>query len=105
VLVVEDEPDARELLSLTLEVSGAKVVAVDRPRKRWTPCSSTRRMVAQRYRPADRKCYELICKVRSMDSEARHVPAVALTAFRGGEGSETARVPGFSDPFGQTGRA
>ena len=39
--------------------------------------------------------YELICKVRSMDSEARHVPAVALTAFAAEKDRKLALSAGF----------
>jgi len=96
VLVVEDEPDARELLSLTLEVSGAKVVAVESAQEALDTLqfNKTDVLLSDIGLPIE-SGYELICKVRSMDSEARHVPAVALTAFAAEKDRKLALSAGF----------
>src|SRR5204862_286326 len=82
VLVVEDEPDARELLSLTLECSGAKVEAVQSAKEAldYLQLFKPDVLLSDIGLPIE-SGYELIRKVRALSSEASQVPAVALTAF------------------------
>jgi PAS domain S-box-containing protein len=96
VLVVEDEPDARELLALTLECSGARVEAVESAQEALENL--------HRFRPhvllSDiglpvQSGYELIRKVRLLSSEASHLPAVALTAFATEKDRQRAMSAGF----------
>ena len=82
VLVVEDEPDARELLSLTLEVSGAKVEAFDSAQEALNNLHDfdPHVLLSDIGLPIE-SGYDLIRKVRALPSEASTIPAVALTAF------------------------
>jgi CheY-like chemotaxis protein len=81
VLVVDDEPDAKELVRRLFEEQGAAVV---------TASSAAEALAALATRPPDVMVsdigmpgvdgYELIRRVRA-GSAARDVPAVALTAY------------------------
>jgi CheY-like chemotaxis protein len=83
VLVVEDDADGRELLSVALEFYGADVCAVD-------GAEAARRMLARQIphvlvsdigMPGE-DGYSLIQSVRKLAASGkRHMPAVALTAF------------------------
>ena len=83
VLVVEDDADGRELLSVALEFYGADVCAVD-------GAEAARRMLARQIPPVlvsdigmpGEDGYSLIQSVRKLGASGkRHMPAVALTAF------------------------
>jgi PAS domain S-box-containing protein len=96
VLVVEDEPDARELLALTLECSGARVEAVESAQE------ALERL--QRFKPdvllSDiglpvESGYELIRKVRLLSGAESNIPAVALTAFATEKDRQLALAAGF----------
>jgi CheY-like chemotaxis protein len=96
VLVVEDEPDARELLSLTLECSGAKVEAVESAQQALEnlPVFKPDVLLSDIGLPIE-SGYELIRKVRSLSSEASNIPAVALTAFATEKDRQLAISAGF----------
>jgi PAS domain S-box-containing protein len=96
VLVVEDEPDARELLAITLECSGAKVETVESAQEALDnlPVFRPHVLLSDIGLPIE-SGYELIRKVRSLSSEASHVPAVALTAFATEKDRELALSAGF----------
>jgi signal transduction histidine kinase/CheY-like chemotaxis protein len=97
LLVVEDDADARELLSMILQEAGAEV----------TTASSANEALAafDRQRPdvlvsdigmPDGDGYSLIRKVRLLEGEsAAKVPAVALTAFARAEDRGEALGSGF----------
>lgn len=96
VLLIEDEPDTRELLAITLETSGAEVAAVESAQEALNHL--------QRFNPhvllSDiglpiESGYELIRKVRALSSEIRNVPAVALTAFATEKDRQRALAAGF----------
>ena len=82
ILLVEDEPDARELIAILLQGSGATVEAVD------TASSALQRLpifipdvlVSDIGLPRE-SGYDLIRKIRSLSSEVNKIPAIALTAF------------------------
>ncbi|HEU4509637.1 MAG TPA: PAS domain S-box protein [Pyrinomonadaceae bacterium] len=83
VLVVDDEFDARSLLSMMLERCGAKVVAVSSAREglesieNWKPDV----LIADIGMPVE-DGYGLIRKVRALPKErGGHTPALALTAY------------------------
>ena len=96
VLLIEDEPDTRELLSLTLESAGAEVAAVDSAQEAlknlqvFTPDV----LLSDIGLPLE-SGYELIRKVRALASEVRKVPAVALTAFATEKDRQQALSAGF----------
>ncbi|MFN2578372.1 MAG: MASE1 domain-containing protein [Pyrinomonadaceae bacterium] len=82
VLLVEDEPDTRELLTLALRISGAEVQAVDSARQALLDLQSFKPhvLLSDIGLPFE-SGYELIQKVRALPSDLSKVPAVALTAF------------------------
>jgi PAS domain S-box-containing protein len=96
VLVVEDEPDARELLLLTLEFSGAQVEAVTSARQALEslPVFKPDVLLSDIGLPVE-SGYELIRKVRSLPSAAGRIPAVALTAFATEKDRQLAISAGF----------
>jgi CheY-like chemotaxis protein len=96
VLVVEDEPDARALLSLILEVSGATVEGVESAPEALANLQVFKPhvLLSDIGLPIE-SGYELIRKVRSLSSEASQIPAVALTAFATEEDRRLALAAGF----------
>jgi signal transduction histidine kinase/integral membrane sensor domain MASE1/CheY-like chemotaxis protein len=96
VLLVEDEPDARELLSLTLECSGAKVEAVESAREAldYLQIFKPDVLLSDIGLPIE-SGYELIRKVRALSSDASDVPAVALTAFATEKDRQLALTAGY----------
>lgn len=96
VLLIEDEPDTRELLTLTLESWGAEVEAVESAREalgqleRFTPDV----LLSDIGLPVE-SGYELIRKVRALPSQIRNVPAAALTAFATDKDRQLALSAGF----------
>jgi CheY-like chemotaxis protein len=97
VLLVEDEPDTRDLLTTILQECGAQVIAVD---------SATEAMTSiQRQLPdvllsdigmSGTNGYDLIREIRSLPPEkGGTIPAVALTAYAGPTDRRRALVAGF----------
>ncbi len=97
-LVVEDEPDMRELLARVLKESGAAVI----------PTSSTEEALAalERCRPdvlisdigmPEQDGYTLIQKVRNLEAQIQRepVPAIALTAYARAEDRDRALEAGY----------
>ena len=97
LLVVDDEPDARELLGMILEEAGAEVVTA--------ACADEALAAFERLRPdvlvsdiGMPQCdgYDLIRRVRLLEGDcATRVPAVALTAFARAEDRGQALESGF----------
>ncbi|HZS37031.1 MAG TPA: ATP-binding protein [Polyangia bacterium] len=97
VLVVDDEADARELLSLVLRQQGAEVREAGTARealmtmKEWRPNV----LVSDIGLPGENG-YELIRRVRELGEEGGGaIPAVALTAYAGDEDSQRALLAGY----------
>jgi signal transduction histidine kinase/CheY-like chemotaxis protein len=97
VLVVDDEPDARELLTIALTQSKADVRAVSTAREalemlnHWKPDV----LISDIGLPGE-DGYELIRKVRALEAErGQTVPAVALTGYASDEDAARARIAGF----------
>jgi CheY-like chemotaxis protein len=97
VLVVDDEPDARELLTVTLSQAGAQVTAA-------ASCGEAFKTLVQLKHDVlisdigmpDQDGYALIRKVRLLDPEqGGRIPAVALTAYAGNEDRTRALSAGF----------
>lgn len=82
ILLVEDEPDARELIALVLQGSGADVEAVDTAGDALErlPIFIPDVLLSDIGLPVE-SGYDLIRKVRALSSEMNKVPAIALTAF------------------------
>jgi signal transduction histidine kinase/integral membrane sensor domain MASE1/ActR/RegA family two-component response regulator len=96
VLLVEDERDTRELLTLTLEVSGAEVQAVDSAQKALADLQSFQPdvLLSDIGLPLE-SGYDLIQRVRALPSATSKVPAVALTAFASERDRQRALACGF----------
>jgi CheY-like chemotaxis protein len=96
VLVVDDEPDARELIKRVLLHGHAEVLLASSAREALD--------LLDRHRPdvlvsdigmPEQDGYELIREVRSRGRTAQDVPAVALTAFARSEDRRRALMAGF----------
>jgi PAS domain S-box-containing protein len=96
VMIVDDEIEARELLTAILSTQGAEVKA----------CKSTAEALAviEEWKPAllvsdismpEEDGYSFIKRVRMLDSEQRDVPAIALTAYARSEDRMRALAAGF----------
>jgi len=98
VLVVEDEPDARELLALALEVSGATVEVVESVQEALDNLKTFRPdvLLSDIGLPIE-SGYDLIRKVRLLPSEASNIPAVALTAFVTEKDRQLVLAAGFQE--------
>ena len=97
VLVVDDEPDARELLTIALTHSSAEVRAVGTAREalevldQWKPDV----LISDIGMPGE-DGYELMRKVRTLEAErGGTIPAVALTGYASDEDAARARIAGF----------
>ena len=106
LLVVDDEPDSRELLTLMFEQDGAEMIEA---------ASASEALEAlERLKPdilisdiklPDEDGYSLIHKVRNLNAEqGGQIPAIALTGYAGEENCARALSAGFnrhvSKPFG-----
>jgi signal transduction histidine kinase/CheY-like chemotaxis protein len=97
VLVVDDDPDTREVLRAMLENAGATVAT--------TSSAVETRAIIGRVRPdlliadigmPDEDGYSLMRSVRALESDmTRHVPAIALTAHARPEDVDRAFASGF----------
>lgn len=97
VLVVDDEPDARETLQQILEHCNAEVLTASSAREalealpRWRPDI----LISDIGMPGE-DGYELIRRVRELPAESGgRTPAAALTAFARGEDRRRALLAGF----------
>jgi PAS domain S-box-containing protein len=96
VLVVDDEPDARRVLTRVLQDAGAIVAAAGSvaEAKRLLDAIQPNVLVSDLGMP-DEDGYDLIRDVRAKGHTAASLPAVALTAFAGPGYARTALVAGF----------
>ncbi|HVW36086.1 MAG TPA: response regulator [Pirellulales bacterium] len=97
VLVVDDEADGREAIAKVLELRGADVLAASTVREALALLKAAPPdvLVSDIGLP-DEDGYDLIRMVRELDDEqAKHVPAIALTAFAREEDSMRALSAGF----------
>lgn len=97
VLIVEDEPDARELLTAILNRSGADVVAVGSATEALDTLNHHRaEVLISDIGMPDEDGYTLIRKVRARDRErGGMVPAIALTANARADDRSKALAAGF----------
>jgi PAS domain S-box-containing protein len=95
VLVVDDEPDAREMLSVGLGQCGAKVTTASSAREALEAVAGGKfdAMISDIGMPGE-DGYELIRRVRALPSGGR-IPAVALTAYARTEDRLRALRAGF----------
>jgi CheY-like chemotaxis protein/anti-sigma regulatory factor (Ser/Thr protein kinase) len=82
ILLVEDEPDARELISMLLQTFGAHVEAVDSAKDALQSLSQfAPDVLLSDIGLPHESGYDLIRQVRALTSDLKKVPAIALTAF------------------------
>jgi signal transduction histidine kinase/CheY-like chemotaxis protein len=83
ILVVEDDPDARESLVQTLERWGARVATAGSGREALDAITRARLdVLVSDIRLPDTDGYELIRRIRAIEAaRGRYTPAVALTAY------------------------
>ena len=95
-MLVEDEADARELLALTLRVSGAEVQAVSSAQQALLDLQSFNPdvLLSDIGLPFE-SGYDLIQKIRALPSDFNGIPAVALTAFATEKDRQRALDSGF----------
>ena len=96
VLIVDDEADTRDLLSLALTSAGAQVMtsasasdAITVIRQLQPDC-----IVSDIGMPGE-DGYTLIKRVRALQGKERDIPAVALTGYAGAEARSRASAAGF----------
>jgi PAS domain S-box-containing protein len=97
ILLVEDEPDGRELLSAVLERSGARVVAVGSASEAWDAleCEVPTVLLSDIGLPGE-DGHSLIRRVRARGVDrGGDVPAAALTAYASAEDSQRSLAAGF----------
>ena len=97
ILVVEDEADAREMVTLILEQCGAKIVSAESVKQAL--------IIYQQYQPdilisdismPNEDGYALIRQVRQGKTGKSDIPAIALTAYAREEDKQQALKAGFN---------
>ena len=97
LLIVEDEIDAREMLTLILEQCGAKIVSADSVKQAF--------ILYEQYQPdilisdismPNEDGYALIRQIRSHKTDKTNIPAIALTAYVRKEDKQQALEAGFN---------
>jgi CheY-like chemotaxis protein len=98
VLVVDDEPDARELVAYVLETCGVEVRVAASAAAALTELQSYRpHVVISDIGMPNEDGYSLIRSIRTLVSEeTKNIPAIALTAFARNEDRTRALVEGFN---------
>ncbi len=96
VLIVDDEPDARDLIARVLGQSGAYVIAVSSAREAIDVFESAEPdvLVSDIGMPNE-DGFDLIRNVRALRSPRARIPAVALTAYARPEDARRAFLAGF----------
>lgn len=97
VLIVDDEADVRELLTVMLEQYGAKVAAVASTADALAAFEEFKPdvIVSDISMPGE-DGYALIRKIRTLElAQSAHIPAVALTAYNRFEDRQRALLAGY----------
>jgi PAS domain S-box-containing protein len=96
VLVVDDEPDVRELLTFILEQAGAIVTTVASVQEALLAIEQIKvDVLISDIGMPDQDGYTLIRHLRAMEAEQTKIPAIALTAYARGEDRRQALEAGF----------
>jgi CheY-like chemotaxis protein/two-component sensor histidine kinase len=96
VVVVDDEPDARELVAAMLTAAGARVtVAASAAEALEAIARSAPDVLVSDVGMPGEDGYDLIRKVRAAGAPLARLPAVALTAYASGEDARRAVLAGF----------
>ena len=98
VLVVDDDQDARDVVSMALAQCGARTAAVSSAQEALQILPDFRPdvLVSDIGMPGE-DGYSLIRRIRSRADAVRDVPAVALTAFASEEDEKRARSAGYHE--------
>ena len=97
VLLVEDERDSREIITLILEQHGAEVVAVESVARALMEYSQQQLdiLISDISMPLE-DGYSSIAKIRRGQSEKSSIPAIALTAHASRGDEQLALTAGFN---------
>jgi PAS domain S-box-containing protein len=96
VLIVDDEPDAREVVSRALTECGARTAAVASAREALSVLADFKPdVLVSDIRMPGEDGYALIERIRALDSDAGSVPAVALTGLAHPEDKRRALTAGY----------
>jgi PAS domain S-box-containing protein len=97
VLVLEDDPDTKDLLISVLEREGAEVAAVDSTIKALDQLAQVKpHVIVSDIGMVGENGYDFIKQVRGMDPKAGgRIPAIALTAYAGPTDRRRALLAGF----------
>jgi len=103
VLVIDDEPDARELLSMLLTAAGAEIQTAGSTRDAIEAVRSFRpHVVVSDIGMPDEDGYSLARRLRALPPEhGGSVPSVALTAYTRSEDRTKALAAGFTTHIGK----
>ena len=103
VLVVEDDPDGRQLLTILLETAGAMVVSVSSVREALDTLETIRPdVIVSDIAMADEDGYTLIRRVRAREAErGGTIPALALTGYVFPEDRARVLAAGFQAHVGK----
>ncbi len=98
VLVVDDEPDARELIGYVLETYGTEVRLASTAAMARTELSTyTPHVIISDISMPDEDGYSLIRSIRTLPTDdKKNIPAIALTAFARNEDRMRTFVAGFN---------
>jgi signal transduction histidine kinase/ActR/RegA family two-component response regulator len=100
ILIVEDDPDSRQVLQLVLEQSGAEVRSAESALVALNTLAASKKdlpdvIVSDLAMPVE-DGYALINKIRKLpENEGGKIPAIALSAFAAGENKQKAFKLGF----------
>ncbi|HEX6124167.1 MAG TPA: ATP-binding protein [Pyrinomonadaceae bacterium] len=100
ILVVEDDPDSREVLQLFLEQYGARVASVESAKAAYdlltTHPQNLPDLIISDLAMPDEDGYSLLSRIRSMPADrGGAIPAIALSAFTTMESKQKALESGF----------
>jgi CheY-like chemotaxis protein len=96
VLVVDDEPDTRELLEFIVQQYGAEVTAAASASEAWGLLEQIQPdvLVCDIAMP-EKDGYTLIRELRASSQKSSQIPALALTAYAGEVNQQQALAAGF----------
>lgn len=101
ILIVEDDPDSREVLMLYLEQSGAKVTGATNAKTAFTLLGELKGqlpdVIVSDLAMPEEDGYSLISRIRKLPMEnGGEIPAIALSAFASEESRQKAFEAGFT---------
>ena len=96
LLIVEDEADAREMITLTLEQCGAKVIVANSVKQAWNQYQQHQldAIISDISMPLE-DGYQLIKQIRNSQNNQSQIPAIALTAYARESDRQQALQAGF----------